>query len=263
MVRYRKYFPNIGTPYLGRPAGDAPQEHDILELPDETEIVELTKRNSKNVDQLHRLHRVHTIYCSGFLPEWIEQLEQLPNLRHLQVSLSRIKSVPSFQGLKKLRVLVTTRGKEVDWSFLKGVTWLHSLCIGDVKTELPLKHISGISDLRELYIDSGAVIASLNPLKKLTELQFLVLLIKVTRNKPSIRPLSSLKKLTNLQLSPRFEVQDFNYLIERLPNVNTIELNGGLSWPPPGVPVDKLQAKGKPKVRVKVEGNTYSLENDT
>jgi len=262
MARYRKYFPNIGTPYLGRPAGHAPLGNDILELPNETEIVELTRRKSKNVDQLHRLRRVHTVYCSGFLPEWIEQLEQLPNLQHLQVSLQRIKSVPSFHGLKKLRVLVTTRGKEVDWSFLQGVTWLHSLCIGDVKTELPLKHVSGISDLRELFIDGGAVIASLNPLKKLTELQFLMLLIKVTRNEPSIRPLSSLKKLTSLQLSPRFEVQDFKYLIDRLPNINTIKLNGGLSWPPPEVPEDKLQAKGKPKARVKVEGSKLSLEND-
>lgn len=266
MSGYQKYFPKIGIPYLGTPyreqaSGPLSIVKDLAELPDDTKIIEIWPK-TKNVDQLHRFKKCTTVCGKVTTPECIDQLEQLPNLRYLELSLNGVTSVPSLEGLKNLRVLVAKRGTKVDWKFLKGVTWLHSLCIGGTPTQLPLKHVGNISELRELFIDSGAMITSLNPLKKLTELQFLMLFNKVTLNKPSIRPLASLKKLNNLQLSPRYEVQDFDYLLERLPAVKSIKLNAGLSWPPTNVPAEQAQAKGKVKPRVKVEGNKLSLEHD-
>ena len=93
----------------------------------------------------------------------MEELEQLPNLQHLQLALRNVERVPSLKQLKSLRILVTSGGRRVDWSFVRGLGQLHSLCIGDVNTELDLKHISGLAELRELYIDSGAKVPSLNP----------------------------------------------------------------------------------------------------
>lgn len=260
-MRYRPYFSKIFDPVLGSPAGVKHHPDDLAELPKDAGDVYLSKR-TRNVDQLHRFKRIRTIECSWWQPEWIAQFERLPNLQHLQLSLSKVERLPSFAGLKKLRILVCDGFRHLkNWSFLNGIENLHSLCIR-LNKPVNLRPLSTLTELRELYICDNPEIKSLAPLKTLAELRYLHLFHRVRKNQPSLKPLANLKKLNDVQIVPGNRIEEFEYLLARLPEVDEIKLNARLIWPPKGVDPDDRPRKGRMKFKTVQEGNVIRIAHD-
>ena len=263
-MRYKKFFPQMGTPWLGLPIGQPHESSsNIQELPRDVSVVRIG-RKTKNIDQLHRFKKIKALYVSSFQPEWVEQFEQLPKLEYMKVSeLHKAGKLPSFKNLTRLRALISTRNKGVNWSFLKG-SGLHSLCLGDLNDTEPvnLSPIGGLSELRELYVSGNVEVKSLAPIGKLAELRYLFLFIKTNRGKLNVKPLAKLQKLTEAQLGLKFHIEQLDYLFDHWPKVKRIKLNAGLSWPPSG-PREERPTKGRVKFRTVTTGNIISAKLET
>ena len=151
-------------------------------------------------------------------------LAGMESLQELDMEM-RIESLEPLRNLKNLRVLSVVKGPAVEGSFqsmepLSGLTQLESLEIGIRQADVDLSCLSGLTKLRNLYIqgtmnNSEDPIIDLTPLENLTELQTLDLSLA------QIRDLTPLASLPNLQSVTIFGPENLDTTpLAHVPSVN-------------------------------------------
>ena len=151
-------------------------------------------------------------------------LAGMESLQELDMEM-RIESLEPLRNLKNLRVLSVVKGPAVEGSFqsmepLSGLTQMESLEIGIRQADVDLSCLSGLTKLRNLYIqgtmnNSEDPIIDLTPLENLTELQTLDLSLA------QIRDLTPLASLPNLQSVTIFGPENLDTTpLAHVPSVN-------------------------------------------
>ncbi|ADB15128.1 hypothetical protein Psta_0439 [Pirellula staleyi DSM 6068] len=223
------------APYLGMPPGMVLCD-DVADLPSDVRSVWLN-RKTKHIDDLPRFREIRRVH-SPLHEEWLPAFASMPNLEHVKLTLPKCKDIPSLACLKNLRTLVLGWNRQQEsLEFVRGMDWLHSLCVSEAMGVTSLEPLSTLPELREIYID-GQISAryqveSLNPLSALKELQFAVLLVRLPKERRNLLPLKQLKKLEYLWLSDDYYPSEYDALLDALPQLKEICFNGGKRWPAP------------------------------
>jgi hypothetical protein len=225
-----EFAPKTTAPYLGMPPG-AVWCRKVQDLPRDVEAVLLSKK-STGLEQLVEL--LHLRRVQGGLPaDRISQLMAVPQLEHVHLSIPGSTLVPPLQGFKNLRSLVVRCNRQQpDLEFVRGMDWLHSLCISEALAVTSFEPLATLTGLRELYIDGAirgrAAVDTLEPLASLKHLQFLSLLAKVNRG--GLQPLRRLKRLNDVWLSHEYLAEDYDALLQANLDLAEIQFNGGARW---------------------------------
>ncbi len=230
-------MPDDFQPYLAKQLGKfhylgAPKRlvavDDVAELPKNAKVVELGK-NVENLDQLAKFTSITRVACDLLDEATVKVLAKLPKLRHLDLSLSRATELPSLKPLKQLRVLVLYSFPKLETlEFLRGMVHLHSLCLSEVMAAGDLSPVGTLRDLREFEIDGTLhkikFVDSLAPLGKLKRLRFLLLACAVKQENRTLRPLAKLKELKQLIIGGKHFQHEYDWLLDRLPQLPGINL---------------------------------------
>lgn len=208
--------------------------NDVADLPLDVHSVWLNPK-TKHIDDLPRFKEIRRVH-SPLREEWLPALTSIPNLEHVRFTLPKPKHIPSLACLTNLRTLVLRCNRQQEsLDFVRGMDWLHSLCVSEAMAVTSLEPLSTLTELREIYIDgqiSGRYqVESLNPLSALKELQFAVLLVRVPKERRDLSPLRQLKKLEYLWLSDDYCPSEYDALLKALPRLNEICFNAGKRWP--------------------------------
>ena len=146
--------------------------------------------NYAPIGKLTKLKKLAFTYCGtgdGNAITDIDWLEDLTNLRWMNLSHNKIDDTEALSGLTKL-------------------TYLN--LAGNPLTDEDLKPLSNLTNLETLYLYDLKKITDVTPLSKLSKLKFL----HIGRNSKlkNVKPLTKLKKLTQLRLN-HTKVSDLSY----------------------------------------------------
>ena len=236
-LRFQKFLSiSEGFPYLDMPDGT---EHcsDLNELPSTANTVQFIDPY-EGVERLPRLRRLRYLSLYDFEKKWLTHFEASSSLQILQLSHLVHETLPSFNKLIRLRVLILFRCHYLNsLRFLRGIKNLHSLCISECLELESLTALSAVESLRELWIDGAGrkaqKIKSLKPLQKLERLQYLQLMVQLDKKeKNPLRPLASLPDLQELVLADRYSPAEYDYLLESCPKLKRIRFPMKKQWPP-------------------------------
>ena len=235
----RAYIPDFAAdqriPYLGRWPGEVWCQ-DFAELPLDVEAVSFGKKTKglRDLSAFKRLRRA----SAPLTPELFEILLTIPNLEYLQLDPPRSPEIPSLAGFTKLRSFVMRCNKhQTDLEFLRGLSWLHSLCISEATSLTSLAPLETLTELRELYIDGKMggprqYLESFDPLSELKHLEYAVLLTRLVKGNQSLQALHSLKKLKYLYLGDVWPTAEYDALLQSLPKLQRIRFAGSRQYPP-------------------------------
>ncbi len=219
-------------PYLGAVPGEIVCT-DVANLPANAQVVRITKPY-KNMAQLVRFPRIRQLELTQLEPEWMEYLQQLPNLEHLRLSYcKKQESLPSLSALQSLRVLMLLRCRQlISLDCLYGLPQLQALCLSELPRISGLSPVGSIASLQELWLDgilqeSGVNFDGLEAFQNLTNLQSLHYFLAIRKETKSLAPLHSLSKLTHLKLVDRYPEREYRQLLAQLPQLSQISFNGG------------------------------------
>lgn len=230
MVAYRKRLALNGkAPYLG-PFPCMVECADVDTLSGTSLFVSVSSkcRHLETLADHPQIERIHCAYREGI----VDILTTLPNLKHLQLRLPQTPAVASLVRLSQIESLVLRCNKHQNsLKFLQGMTNLRFLCVSEAMGVDRLTPLGTLSSLQELYID-GAIsgkntVQSLAPLGKLQSLEYLLLLIRVAKERRTLKPLHKLTKLAFLHLSDDYDANEYNTVLRKLPLLDEICFNGG------------------------------------
>jgi hypothetical protein len=221
------------TPYLGLPAGTVACR-DVADPPVDVQSISLTTK-STGIEQLARLKHLTRIK-SPLREDWLPAFANIPHLQYATFRLPESASIPSLACLTGLRSLVLSCNRhQADLRFVRGMNWLHSLCVSEADQVKSLAPLATLTELRELYIDGSmggrGTVASFSPISRLNHLQYVVLQIRVAGKSP-LAPLRRLQELKYLHLRDEFSEGEYDALLKALPGLPEICFNAGKRWPP-------------------------------
>ena len=191
--------------------------YDLSLLPRNTRILDLAtplkkaKLNYTNYESLAHNEDIEGICLNDVDEERLAVFSTLPNLKYLRLRNNKQEEIPDLSCLQSLEVLILANMTRVkDIGFISDMNCLKTLFICDVKNLYDLSPLSRLKQLRELSLENGGMsgvgkpVKSLEPLSKLTELQYLHFGVTVENRNYDVAPLFSLKKLQKLSILPRF-----------------------------------------------------------
>ena|GEM_PF-729169 len=203
--------------HLGVMVGTVKGVYDLTELPKDTRILNLvtplkkTKLCYTNLAALSGNETIEGIKLTDIDKERLSVFSQMPNLKYLQISNNKQDEIPDLSCLSALEVLVLSSIMKVETlEFIQNMKSLKTLYIYGIKQMRELTPLSHLSSLRELWLDhgenngTGTPIKSMEPLRDLTQLQFLYFNLNVENRNYDVSPLFNLKNLRVLNLLPRY-----------------------------------------------------------
>ncbi|WP_149500014.1 hypothetical protein [Roseiconus lacunae] len=230
MVAYRKRLAVNGkAPYLG-PFPGLVECSDVATLSGTSVFVSLTSK-CRHLEKLSDHHQIERMHCP-YREDLIDILARFPNLKHLQLRLPRSPEIAPLAQLTQIESLVLKCSKhQKSLDFLQGMANLRFLCVSEAMGIDRLTPLGSLSSLQELYIDgtiSGRnTVQTLAPLGKLHSLEYLLLLIRVAKQRRTLKPLYKLTKLAFLHLSDDYVATEYNAILRKLPLLDEICFNGG------------------------------------
>lgn len=235
----RTYIPDFASderiPYLGMWPGEVWCEN-IAELEPDVEAISFGKK-VKGLRELSAFKKLRRA-SAPLTPVYLDILLSIPNLEYLQLTPPRSPDIPSLAGFTKLRSLVMRCNRhQTDAEFIRGMSWLHSLCLSEAVSMTSLGPLETLTELRELYID-GAMngprqyFDSFDPLSELKHLEYVILLTRQVKGNTSLRALHSLKKLKYLYLIDVWPKEEYDALLAALPKLREIKFAGSRTYPP-------------------------------
>lgn len=209
--------PNGAYAHLGVLEGMITTPFNLSELPVHTKIVSMNtplkkfKLQYSNLSSLSGNNNIEAISLNDIDEERLAVFALLPNLKYLQISTNQQNEIPNLSCLKSLEVLVLANLKKVEnIDFVTGMKNLKTLYIYGIDNFYDLTPISELTNLEELFIDHGKMkgagksVKNMEPLNRLTELKYLHLSIAFEEKIPDFSALYKLKKLQKLTLLPRY-----------------------------------------------------------
>jgi hypothetical protein len=233
--RYIKDFAkDWRIPYLGMAPGLVHCD-DVSTLPAGVRAVSLMKK-VKGIEKLSTCKRLRRL-STELRPDWLLAIASIPNLQHVKFRMPRLADIPSLTCLAGLRSLVLSCNRhQEDLEFVRGMHWLHSLCVSEATSVSSFAPLATLTELRELYIDGKMGgprqrVESFSPLGMLSNLRYAVLLVAVAGEKRRLKPLCKLKQLNYLYLQAKFTPAEYDAVLMALPRLKMIRFNGGRRWP--------------------------------
>ena len=145
---------------------------------------------------------IEAITLNDIDAERLEVFATLPNLKYLHISVNKQESIQSLSPLKSLEVLILSDIKKVESiDLVENLTSLKTLFIYGVNNLYDLTPLETLTNLKELWLDhgkmsgTGKAVKSMEPLSKLTSLEYLKFILNIENKNYDISPLLSLKNL--------------------------------------------------------------------
>ncbi|MFC5048396.1 leucine-rich repeat domain-containing protein [Aquimarina hainanensis] len=222
--------------HLGVLEGAVRCPFDISELPNNTKILGMNtplkkfKLTYTNYDSLIGNEIIEAITLNDLDENRINTFSTLPNLKYLHVSNNKQISIPSLSPLKSLEVLILSGIKKVEnIDFIKDLKKLKTLYVYGINNLYDITPIETLINLKELWLDhgkmsgTGKAIRSMEPISKLTNLEYLNFIVNIENKNYDISPLLELKKINHLRILPRFLKNGQKEIIEeKFPNINIV-----------------------------------------
>ena len=208
----------IGTfAHLGVLEGTVQGVFDLSELPENTKVLDLStplkkfKLKYTNLDSLKGNKHIKAISLNDVDEERIVIFSTLPNLKYLKISNNQQTEIPDLSCLQSLEVLILANIKKVEnIDFISRLKNLKTLYIYGFNHLYDLSSITSLKGLEELFLDhgkmsgTGKAIKSIEPISKLSNLNYLHLSVAIENKNYDITPLLTLKQLQKLFLLPRY-----------------------------------------------------------
>lgn len=132
----------------------------------------------QDIKLLQNLKALHLQRCDSID---IKCLSELDNLRELKITEGQISLTNEFGLLTQLRTLDLSLNNVSDLSPLASLNQLESLYL-DYNLIVDVSPLCNLSNLKVLTLDSNIMLRNINPLARMTNLEFLSL-IDINRNK--------------------------------------------------------------------------------
>lgn len=231
-----KKSPSGDYAHLGVFEGAVRGLFDLSELPKDTTVLEMStplkkfKLKYTNLDSLSHNSMIEALVIGALDEERLAVFSTLPHLKYLHISLNKQDEIPDLSCLKNLEVLILSGIKKVkNIDFLQGLTTLKTLYIYEFNHLYDLSPLSRLTNLKELFLDhgkmsgTGQAVKSMEPLSKLTQLNYLAFLLNVEKKNEDISALLSLKKIQKLVILPRYlKNGQKEMLLNDLPRLNEL-----------------------------------------
>ncbi len=209
--------PNGTFAHLGVLDGTISAPFDLSGVPSDARILSIStplkkfKLQYSNLSSLSGNKRIEAISLNDINEDRLAVFATLPNLKYLQISVNQQNEIPDLSALQSLEVLVLASIKKAEnIDFVKNLGKLKTLYIYGITHLYDLSPISRLTSLQELFIDHGKMsgkgnpIKSIDPLKTLSQLQYLHLSITTEEKSPDLNFLYGMKKLQKLSLLPGY-----------------------------------------------------------
>lgn len=199
-----------------------PIQDDLSALPTDAKFV-ATHGKATNTEYLAAARSLEAVWVSRPTSALLRTLTELPYLRAVylcdvgEVDLAPLGELPSLEHL-----IVSGARKLADVSWLDRPPRLRTLYLENMK-RLDLETLPPLPELRALQLGgtmwSTLVVASLDPLRRVPALQYLML-TNVRSRDGSLVPLRALTRLRELRLPNFFKVEECARLSAALPNTS-------------------------------------------
>jgi len=194
----------------------------VLKAPPETKSLRLIS-GAKNLQNLESLKQLKALWCFDINEKDLQYISACNSLESLFVENIKTEKLEIFKKLNHLRVLsLETCPKVTSLEALRELN-LTGLAITHFKNVHDLAPLAGLVSLRALAVAGSMYtrmkVKSFKPLAELKELEFLHL-TNIKADDESLKPLSALSNLSQLDIANFYQSSEFAWLSKKLPSTN-------------------------------------------